>query len=43
MIAPDFLAALYWEERWFTLAADGGVDLPSYAGSTLGKASPPPG
>ena len=35
MIAPDFLAALYWEERWLTLAADGQVDLPSYAGSTL--------
>ena len=34
-IAPDFLAAIYWEERWLELEAVGDVDLPAYAGSTL--------
>jgi len=35
MIPDTLLSEIYWEERWLTLEADGDLDLPAYAGSTI--------
>jgi hypothetical protein len=35
MISTSFLSRIWWEERWLEFEADGRLDLPSYAGSTI--------